>query len=357
MGQIINFEKFVQKDVKVEKSVFNTTILPRDRVTSFSPLDFEIFICEWASFKGIYSDIHRIGQAGDKGRDVIAYLKNGGLHYYQCKRYKEKLSPSEYWIEFGKLVYYSFKEEIDVPLKYYIIAANNLTTKLLEIVHNPDKINEELINNWNIHCKNKIKKNTSISLTAEIKKYIEEFDFKIVETIDIDSIIRDYSDTPLFYFRFGGNNIPHRNEIMNPPKKINLHKEKVYLTQLLEVYSEWKNTTFSFNNIKSNLDVYEDFIENRAYYYNAESLRRDLRDVYLGEDEFNLIKGEMYSGLNNYMKFNFSNSYEKLNSVLHEATKVDLTACPSQSILNFVHNDDKKGICHHLVNEKKMRWK
>ena len=357
MGELIVFEKFEQKEVEVDKSVFNNVIPPRERVLYFSPTIFETFICEWASFKGIYTDIHRIGQAGDKGRDVIAYLENGDIHYYQCKRYKEKLSPSEYWIEFGKLVYYTYEKEIVIPSKYYIIAANNLTSKLLDLVHNPKSINSGLIDNLDTCCKKKIKKGSTIELTIFLKDYIQNFDFGIVETIDIDSIIRDYSNTPLFYFRFGGNNVPQRSSIMKPPKKINTYKEKIYLTQLLEIYSEWKNIQFSLKNVNCNLEVYEDFLENRSYYYNAESLRRDLRDTYLGDTEFSFIKNEMLSGLRNYMKSSFNTSYDKLNAVLHEATKVDLTACTSHSLLNFVHNDDKKGICHHLVNDKKMRWK
>lgn len=357
MDRILKFEKFEQKEAEMDKSVLNCVIPPRERILSFSAMDFETFICEWASFKGMYNDIHRIGQAGDKGRDVIAYLKNGKIHYYQCKRYKEKLTPSEFWIEFGKLVYYTFEGEIGIPEKYYIIAANNLSTKLLDLIHNPKRINIGLIENWKMCCKNKIKKGSTIELTDDFKKYIQTFDFSIVDTVDIDSIIRDYSKTPLFYFRFGGINVPKRNEVMATPKNINEFKEKIYLTQLLEIYSEWKSTQFTFNNINSDFDVYEDFMENRSYYYNAESLRRDLRDTYLGDNEFSLIKNEMFSGLRNFMKGNFASSYDKLNATLHESTKVDLTACTSHSLLNFIHNDDKKGICHHLVNEKRMRWK
>lgn len=357
MERILSCEKFEQSQVIVEKSVFKTTILPRERVLSFSPSDFEIFICEWASFRKIYNDIHRIGQAGDKGRDVISYLANGDMHYYQCKRYKDKLSPSEYWIEFGKLVYYIYLEEIKFPKKYYIVAANNLSSDLLDLIHEPNMINDELINNWDTYCKNKIRSKVKIDLTNDLKKFIQNFDFSIIDSIDIDSIIRDYSETPLFYFRFGGNKIPTRSEKLKLPEKVDLIKEKIYLTQLLDIYSAWKSISFNLTNINSNLEVYEDFIENRTYYYDAESLRRDLRDVYLGNDEFNLIKEEIYSGLINFMKTRFSDPYDKLNSVLHESTKVDLTACTSHSILNFVYNNDKKGICHHLVNDGKMRWK
>ena len=40
MGELIVFEKFEQKEVEVDKSVFNNVIPPRERVLYFSPTIF-----------------------------------------------------------------------------------------------------------------------------------------------------------------------------------------------------------------------------------------------------------------------------------------------------------------------------
>lgn len=357
MNEILILDEFVQNQVKIDNSIVETAILPRERVLNFSPEDFESFICEWAVSSKKFSAVHRIGQAGDKGRDIVSFFKNGDMYYYQCKRYKNKLSASGYWIEFGKLVYYTYLEEIKVPTKFYIVAASGLTNELLNLIGSPETINDKLIENWDKCCKNKITSKTVIELDKEFKDYIKKFDFSIIDSIDIDTIIRDYSETDLFYFRFGGNKKPTRKEKLAIPMEYDLASEMVYLTQLLEVYSEWKNIKFDLINIYTNSEVHSDFVENRSYYYDAESLRRDLRDTYLGIDEFDLIKSEMHSGLKNYMKNGFASSYDKLNKVLHESTQVDLSACTSHSILNFINNNDKKGICHHLVNDDKIRWK
>jgi hypothetical protein len=114
-----------KKEPSYDPKVLELSIPPLQRVQYFSPDEYEDFISEWAisCAKPIYKDAFRIGSAGDMGRDVIGEYEDGSYDYYQCKRYKKKLAPSQYWLEIGKLCYYTFNNDIPMPKKYYIVLA------------------------------------------------------------------------------------------------------------------------------------------------------------------------------------------------------------------------------------------
>lgn len=346
--------EYFEKHTVIDEEASESNILPRDRMINMSPDDFEEFICEWLTFKKIYNEgVYRIGQSGDKGRDVIAY-ESGKVDYYQCKCYKDKLMPSDFWIEFGKLVYFTFIEEIPKPRSYKIVAPKGGGPSFIDLIKKPDKLQKELIRNWDSKCSKYIIR-TKIDLTDELEEYIKTFDFSIVELVDMSSLLLDYAETPLFYFRFGGTKKPVRRKNMTFTSKIEEY-EINYVNELLDVYTEKLGFPVTKDNIKKHIKINEDFNENRSYFFSAESLNRNLRDVLSSNEEFDNLKNEIYSGVSNFAKREFKLSEEKMNEILHEATRTDLSSCVSYRYLHFVKNDDKKGICHHLVNEGRITW-
>lgn len=102
-------------------TTYGKTILPIKRVELFSPDEWEEFIEEWLDVKkNEYLEVERLGGAGDKGRDVIAYItdkkkSNYKWDCYQCKHYSAPLTPTQVYVEFGKIIYYTFKNEYPVP--------------------------------------------------------------------------------------------------------------------------------------------------------------------------------------------------------------------------------------------------
>ncbi len=148
---------------------------------------FEQFTLEWlyGCKKSKYSSISRIGGAGDKGRDVVAYHNDGSVDYYQCKHYNVALMPTNYYLELGKLCYYTYKKEIPVPKEYFIIASNDVGTSLQDLIDNPSTLITKLIENWDTYCKTKITKTVEIPLDAPFLDYINSFDFTIIKTYPI----------------------------------------------------------------------------------------------------------------------------------------------------------------------------
>lgn len=340
-----------------DPSVFDFPIPPLQRVKSFSPEEFEAFIGEWAisCAKQLYKDVYRIGSAGDMGRDVIGEYDDGSCDYYQCKRYEGKLTPSEYWLEFGKLCYYTFNKDIPIPKKYYIIASQGIGAKFLKIIKSPEAIRKGLIEQWDAKCSKGITSGQKIELKDSFLDYVKLFDFSIVDTFSMERIIEEHRKTNYFYFRFGGSIKPRRGSGILPPTTPE-QSELKYVNKILAAYSQYKKVTIDLHLLQTIPDLLVDFKDNRINYYSAESLKRSIRDIFSSEDHFGILKNEMNSGIKDFMKGEFYDGYKKLTKTMHESTKVNLSVSIVDRDLHFVTNEDKKGICHHLANEDEIDW-
>ncbi|GKU79430.1 ABC-three component system protein [Paenibacillus sp. L3-i20] len=340
-----------------DPSVFAFPIPPLQRLKSFSPDDFEAFISEWAisCAKQLYKDVYRIGSSGDMGRDVIGEYIDGSYDYYQCKRYEGKLTPSAYWLEFGKLCYYTFNKDIPMPKKYYIIASQGIGAKFLKIIKSPEEIRKGLIDQWDAKCSNGIISGQKIELKGSFLDYVKAFDFSVVDTYSIERIIEEHRKTNYFYFRFGGSIKPQRGRKMLPPNMPE-QNEFNYLNKVLAAYSQYKKLNIDLEALQTIPELVTDFNDNRINFYSAESLKRSVRDIFASEDHFGVLKSEMHSGIKDFMKGDFEDGYKKLTKTMHESTKVNLSVSIIDRELHFVTNEDKKGICHHLANEDQIIW-
>ena len=144
---------FVQLDkphIDIELYGTDTNIAPIDKVHIMDEDSFEQFTLEWlfGCKKSKYSSIKRIGGAGDKGRDVVGYYSDGTVDYYQCKHYNTGLAPTNYYLELGKLCYYTYKKEIPIPKEYFIIASNDVGSSLKDLIDKPSDILTSIIKNW-----------------------------------------------------------------------------------------------------------------------------------------------------------------------------------------------------------------
>ena len=122
------------------------------------PGQWEEFTEEWAtSLKSYKNQPERWSGPGDMGRDIVAFTTdqkyNGAWDNYQCKRYAGKLQPHDVWLEFGKVIYYTFKGEFPPPANYHFAASKGVGLKLQRLLANPAKLHSELIKNWDDYCR------------------------------------------------------------------------------------------------------------------------------------------------------------------------------------------------------------
>lgn len=354
---MLMFTEISKPLIDIELYGVDSNIAPIDKVHIMDEDTFEQFTLEWlyGCKKSKYSDIKKIGGAGDKGRDVIAYYSDGSVDYYQCKHYNAALSPTNYYLELGKLCYYTYIKEIPIPKNYYIIASNDVGSTLQDMIDNPRVLLTNLIKNWDKYCKKKITKTAEIELDSNLLNYINAFDFSIVETYSITKIVDEYLDTIYGNIRFGGRrfNLP----MTLYPTDIIETEELTYISALLEAYSEEMNLDINtVESLKSYDTYFKHLNRQRKDYYSAETIRRFVRDTLTDSQQFEVLKEEIYNGIIDTHEQDYDSGYQRLVADLQQATKTNTSKCILDSKLHCIGNSERKGACHMLVNDKKLRW-
>lgn len=344
---------------KIELELFgtDTSIAPIDKVHIMDEDSFEHFTLEWlyGCKKDMYSSIMRIGGAGDKGRDIIAYHKNGEVDYFQCKHYNSALAPSNYYLELGKLCYYTYTKDIPLPKSYYIIASNDIGPALQDLLDNPAQLLSSLLDNWDTYCKSKITKVRAINLDANLVEYIRSFDFSIIKTYPIAQIIDEHLNTIYGSIRFG-TRTPTLSTPLPPSNKIN-PEEMNYVSALLAAYSEELGLTI---NTTKALEAYDRFFNHfnrqRKDYYSAETIRRFVRDTLTSSTQFDVLKDEIYNGIIDVHEQDYPTGYKRLIADLQQAAVTNTSKSLLDSKLHCIGNCERKGICHMLVNDCRIEW-
>lgn len=334
-------------------------IPPIERVGIFSPKQFEDFINEWATacLKKRYHWVRKIGGANDKGRDIIAEISDGKYDYYQCKHYDKPISPSDIWIEFGKLCYYTYNKDYPLPQCYYIVAPKDVGPSLSDLINNPFNINDALIQNWDKYCRSNIKTNELIDLSDNLIKYINNFNFKIISVSPMQTIIDEHKNTPYFPFRFGGGLTKKRSAIQSPPSELEV-KELTYVSKIMAAYSDYKKAVIdSVEKLHQNYPEFmPDFNRHRERFYSAESLRVFVRETLPDESSFSKLKQEVYDGIIDIIEKDHPDGKTRLLNVMAQASQLSIQ--DNVLVVNsYVSICDKQGLCHHLANEKsEVRW-
>ena len=133
-------------------------------------------------------------------------------------------------------------------------------------------------------------------------------------------------------------------------------EERKYADALLAVYGQKRNIDgYDFMELGLYSDDKEDFNDNREYYFAAEAVRRGTRDFYHGEQQFDILKEEIYQGVKEVWKDSYKNGYSRLLRVLTEATKANISQCILSRETQWIWNAQRKGVCHFLVNDRKLK--
>lgn len=140
-------------------------------------------------------------------------------------------------------------------------------------------------------------------------------------------------------------------EVLPVPTDV-MEEERKYVGALLAAYGQLRKTD-AYDLVM--LDSYEDdkknFDDNREYYFAAEALRRGTRDSNYGENQFNVLKREIYEGVKEIWDRHYVSGCERLNFVLNESMKANINQCVLSRKTNWIGNFQRKGVCHFLVND------
>lgn len=334
-------------------------IVPLKRIEVFSPEEWELFTEEYLELlQSDYKDIERIGGANDNGRDVIAYVETTDIEKYkwdcfQCKHYDHPLHPSDIYVEIGKILYFTFKAEYPIPQNYFIVAPKDCGTKLSKMLQKPEVLKKELKNNWKNHCESKITKVESVKLEGAFLKYVENFDFKIFKKTNIKTVLEIHKSHPNHIIRFGGG-LPARPKLdINEIDDVKSN-ELVYVKQLFLSYEdESKKQFLKKEDLLTHINYQNHFNRSRINFHYAEQLRNFYRDS-LPINTFQDFQDEIYNGIVDTVEDYHDNAFKKIKETEKLASTLQLSSNPLTTV-SIV--SDRKGICHQLVNDKKIFWK
>lgn len=346
-----------QKYTTAHRINYGQKIIPIKKVSLFSPDEWEEFIEEWLDIKEIYLESERFGGAGDMGRDVVAYKNdktNPAYNWdcYQCKHYNTPLMPSQVYVEFGKIIYHTFKNEFPVPDKYFFIAPQGVGTSLSRLLQDKDKLKETIADNWEKYCKDNITAH-EVELSGELLKYFDEFDFSIFDKISVKEIIEEHKDHPNHLIRFGGG-LPDREKLDEASIPREIQADEVnYVSQLYGAYSSQSGITYNtFEDFGDNLHFSNHFKRARISFHHAEQLRNFSRDS-LPLNTFEDFQDEILGAVIDIAESEHSDGFAKVKEVEREARKVVISSNPLKDV-SIMH--DRSGVCHQLANDQKLKW-
>ena len=144
---------------------------------------------------------------------------------------------------------------------------------------------------------------------------------------------------------------------LKPYKNIN-EATLPYIHALCEVYTERlakevtpKTTGELPEKLQRHLEL------QRQAYFNAKSIERSVRDAFVdGERQFDALKDDAYDGIEMvYFDENHETGYDRLQEVLKKITSTELAKSNLVNIKGFITNKTRKGICHILVDDARIK--
>lgn len=145
------------------------------------------------------------------------------------------------------------------------------------------------------------------------------------------------------------------------PDAIDEEREHTYINALYDAYGDDAGHEINANNCGG--EYAEDLSERRIDFFAAESIRcsiDELRSTQL-DGQFDVLKSETWNGVKNtYRKVardKSMNGYDRMLEVMDKAAAVPVDAYILSNSKYWISNKIKQGVCHFLVNDKKMVWK
>lgn len=330
---------------------------PSEVIKGYSDDEWEQFVREWAEgLRGKYKEVRRASGAGDKGRDVIGYVKSinagGEWDNYQCKHYDHALYPSDLWKELAKLCYYTFLKKYSIPRAYYFVAPRGVGPEALRLLEHPEELRTGLIAKWDEGELLKLGKK-DIALVGELREYVEGFDFSIIRDLPPSRVIDEHRHTRHHAARFGG------GLVRLPPDKVHVppdiaKEEARFVEQLIEAYGDYLSKALAgVEELKDYPTLKNHFDRQRKHFYLAELLRNFTRDNIPEEECFERLQDAIYDGVIDTAEGDHAHGFDRVRQTIAVARTLQIDSHPLKECLEVYH---RSGICHQLANKDRLTW-
>lgn len=333
------------------------TVPPSVYLQTVSDKQWEEFIaaaCRQRTIGGRkYVSVKVLGNSGDKGRDVEARLETNPdadtWDLYQAKHYGTRLSPGNAYPELVKFFGHLLAKSFEVPRKYYFCAPKNVGPELHDLLSDPDRLRAGLLVAWKDGTHGL--KDHVAKLTPEMKAFIDAFDFKRFEECQVVDLLDWHAQDVEAHCKLFGIE-PERGDDPVVPGSAQPH-EMTYVEELIRAYVEDHGAPMSLSEVLADKDYGEHLAAAREAFYAAEGLRRFSRDIYV-EDEFEKLLEMVLQGIKLKVKSpRLKTGLERHDAAIDAAQALTVT----DSVLHSrLRGGDLPGACHHIVNEKKLKW-
>lgn len=319
-------------------------------------VEFEELIKAWLPLIGArYEKVIRLGGPGDLGRDICGLESDDGFRgawdNIQCKHYKDPLRPRDVRADIGKILWHTWRDEYICPRTVKFCGSHGIGTKLAHLFEDAKKLKDDIIANWENGCRDAITQTCAIQLEDSFGAFVEAFNFRIFEGLDIDDVLDQLKGTPYFVQTFGGG-LPPRPLLAATPTEI-APKEQKYLSKLFEVYGERTGTLITALSHLDNYVVIRKHLDRqRTSFYSAESLREFARD-HTPAETFADFQDDIYAAVVESCDCDYDTSYSRLQAVLTQAAN---TPPAVNALYDIVDARDKQGVCHQLANDDRLNW-
>lgn len=329
---------------------------PSAQIMHFSHEQWEQFIEDACVERRIgsrrYAQVKRLGNAGDAGRDVEArltpQLTDSQWDLFQGKHYDHRLTPGDAFPELAKFFVNLDAGVFPAPRVYYFCSPQNAGPDLHDLFAAPTTFKQRFLSDWK-DGKTGLKDWKS-KLTPAIEARVNAFDFGRIRECLVRDLVSWHANNEPKHFAFFGIE-PERGPDPRMPA-IPTSEEFGYIDQLLRVYSEHSGTAVDLGALSST-EYAEHFSDTRATFYCAEGLKRFSRDLY-PDDEFGHLLAMVLSGVRPIVSSpSLKTGMERLERATQGASGLKVA---DSKLATRLRPGDLPGACHHLVNEKKLRW-
>lgn len=154
-----------------------------------------------------------------------------------------------------------------------------------------------------------------------------------------------------------GGDVIKLSAALKPYKNIN-EATLPYIHALCEVYTERLAKEVTPKTTGELPEKLQRHLERqRQAYFDAKSIERSVRDAFVdGERQFDALKDDAYDGIEMvYFDENHETGYDRLQEVLKKITSTELAKSNLVNIKGFISNRTRKGICHILVDDERIK--
>lgn len=331
---------------------------PSAQVLHFSPDQWEQFIEGACLLRPLdagakYACVKKLGGAGDGGRDIearmVATLETNQWDLYQAKHYAAGLTPSNVFPEFAKFFKHLLAGTYPQPRFYFLCAPRGVGNDMHDLLAKPSSLQKRFLEDWKAG-KTGFKGRTT-ELTDDLLNLIQGFDFSLFRECQLRDLLQWHALDQRAHFELFGIE-SERGDDPGAPSQPSVD-EQIYVEQLVRVYCEHSGASMSVDDVMMTAPFDEHFQDQRTLFYCAEGLKIFSRDLY-GEAEFNALLEMVLVGVR-----------PSVNGLKHK-TGLDRLEAGLAGVSTLRFNDsvleprlrpgDLPGSCHHLVNQKKLKW-